>query len=75
MKQLSSERQLLSRLFFRLLPYQVLLLIINAANGIVDSLHASNFIGTAAMSALGLYSPLDHFFTRPASFWSAAHSC
>ena len=62
MKQLSAERQLLSRLFFRLLPYQVLLLIINAANGIVDSLHASNFIGTAAMSALGLYSPLDHFF-------------
>ena len=57
----TSEYRLLTGLFFRLLPYQVMLLLINAVNGIVDSLHASNFIGKAAMSALGLYSPLDHF--------------
>ena len=38
----SSEFQLLSGLFFRLLPYQVLLIVISAVNGIVDSLYASN---------------------------------
>ena len=53
--------ELWSGLFFRLLPYQVLLLIIDAANGIVDSICASNFIGQTAMAAIGLYSPLNHF--------------
>lgn len=38
-----------------------MLLIINAANGIVDSLYASNFIGKDALSAIGFYSPLNHF--------------
>ncbi len=61
MKKRSSEYQLLSRLFFRLLPYQVLLLIISAVNGIVDSLYASNMIGKSAMSAIGLFGPLNHF--------------
>ncbi|MCR5267872.1 MAG: ATP-binding protein [Lachnospiraceae bacterium] len=57
----SSDYKLLSKLYFRLLPYQALLLLINAANGIVDSLFASNSIGTTAMSAIGFYSPLTHF--------------
>ena len=55
-----SDTRLLSRLFFRLLPYQFLLLIIDAANGIVDCLCASNFIGETAMSAIGFYCPLTH---------------
>ena len=61
MKAHSSEYRLLSGLFFKLLPYQILLLIVNAANSIVDSLHASNFIGKTAMSAMGLYASMDHF--------------
>ena len=61
MKRKSSEYKLLSRLFFKLLPYQVLLLIITAVNGIVDSLYASNVIGQDAMSAIGLFGPLNHF--------------
>ena len=52
--------RLLSGLFFRLLPYQILLIVINAVNGIVDSLFASNLIGTDAMGAIGLYSPMNH---------------
>ena len=57
-----SDRKLLTGLFFRLLPYQVLLIVINAVNGIVDSLYASNGIsnGNAAMSAIGLFGPLNH---------------
>ena len=34
--QLTSDYRLLSRLFFRLLPYQILLIVINAVNGIGD---------------------------------------
>ena len=61
MKQPSADYKLLSGLFFRLLPYQILLIIINAANGIIDSLFASNAIGTDAMSAIGLFAPLNHY--------------
>ncbi len=61
MNKLSSDYKLLTGVFFRLLPYQVLLIVINAVNGIVDSLYASNAIGTEAMSAIGLYGPMNHF--------------
>ena len=57
----SSEYKLLTGLFFKLLPYQVLLLIITSVNGIVDSLYASHNIGQSAMSAIGLFGPLNHF--------------
>ena len=57
----SSEYSLLTGLFFKLLPYQVLLLIITSVNGIVNSLYASNWIGKSAMSAIGLFGPLNHF--------------
>ena len=62
-KQTASEYKLLSGLFFRLLPYQVLLIVISAVNGIVDSLFASNAIkeGVTAMSAIGLFGPINHF--------------
>ena len=52
MKRKSSEYRLLSGLFFRLLPYQVLLIVISSLNGIVDSIYASNFIGDAVEAAV-----------------------
>ena len=61
MKDRSSDNKLLTGLFFRLLPYQILLIVINAVNGIVDSLYASNVLGKPAMSAIGLYGPFNHF--------------
>lgn len=60
-KQKSSEYQLLTKLYFRLLPYQILLIVITAVNGIVDTLYASNVIGTTAMSAIGLFGPINLF--------------
>lgn len=60
-KQGPAEYKLLTRLFFRLLPYQILLIVISAVNGIVDSLYASNVLGQSAMSAIGLFGPLNHF--------------
>ena len=60
-KEHLSDRRLLTGLFFRLLPFQVLMIVISAVNGIVDSLYASNVIGKTAMSAIGLFGPLNHF--------------
>ena len=60
-KEKTTDEKLISRLFFRLLPFQMLLIAINAVNGIVDSLYASNVIGEKAMSAMGLYGPFNHF--------------
>lgn len=59
-KKLSDDR-LIAGTFYRLLPYQVLMIAIAAVNGIVDSLYASNAIGETAMSAMGLYTPVNHF--------------
>ncbi len=59
--QSTSEYRLLSKLYFHLLPYQVLLIVISAVNGIVDSIYASNLIGESAMSAIGLFGPINHF--------------
>ena len=56
-----ADFRLLTKLFFRLLPYQILLLVITAVNGIVDGLFASNIIGNDGMSAIGLYGPMNHF--------------
>ena len=61
MKHNAENYTLLTKLFFRLLPYQILLIVINAVNGIVDSLYASNAIGKTAMSAIGLFGPFNHF--------------
>ena len=63
LKQKSNEYKLLTELYFRLLPYQVLLLAINAINGIVDTLYASNVIGKAAMSAIGIFGPINIFLS------------
>ena len=54
----ASDSRLLSRLFFRLLPIQILLLLITTVNNIISSLFASNYIGTEAMSAIALYAPV-----------------
>ena len=59
--EIESNRRLLGRLFFRLLPFQVILLVVTAITGIVDTLFASNCIGDNAMSAIGFYSPINHF--------------
>ena len=55
-----SDEKLVAATFFRLLPYQVLLIAINALNNIVDSLYAGNVIGESGMSAMGLFAPINH---------------
>ena len=59
MKRHSSDFKMLQGTCFRLLPIQVLLAEVGLVNGIVSSLFASNFVGADAMSAIGLYAPLN----------------
>ena len=63
MKAETKNTQLISKLFFRLLPIQILICVVRVVNGIVSSFFASNYIGTEAMSAIGLYNPLNQFLT------------
>ena len=54
-----SGRRLLTKLMLRLLPVQILLAAIGSVNGIVSGLFASNYVGVDAMSAVGLYAPVN----------------
>ena len=53
-----SDAQIISRLFFRLLPAQSFMLALNGLNNMIDGLVGSNFVGAKAMSAIGIYTPL-----------------
>lgn len=59
MKRQGNEYGIITRLFFRLLPLQILIASISYVNGIVSGLFTSNFIGENAMSAIGLYLPFN----------------
>ena len=61
--QQTSNTRLITRLMFKLLPVQVILTGIGAVNGIVSSYFASNYVGIDAMSAVGLYSPINMLIT------------
>lgn len=57
----NSDIKMISAVMFRLLPIQILLSAIGAINSVVSSLFASNYLGVEAMSAIGLYGPLNMF--------------
>ncbi len=58
MNKLPSDDRIIRELCFRLLPAQIMLAAVNAVNGLVSGIFATNFVGQDAMSAVGLYSPL-----------------
>ena len=53
---------MVKKLMFRLLPVQILLAAAGTLNALISSYFASNYVGTDAMSAVGLYGPLNMFF-------------
>ncbi|MBQ4472888.1 MAG: hypothetical protein II930_01185, partial [Lachnospiraceae bacterium] len=53
----------ISWLLFRLLPAQILLSGVGAVNGLVSGFFATNYVGIDAMSAVGLYAPLNMLIT------------
>ena len=54
-----TDTRMTTKLLFRLLPVQILLSTIGSINGIVSGIFASNFVGETAMSAVGLYGPIN----------------
>ena len=50
---------MIRKLMFRLLPVQIILAAVGTVNMIVSSYFASNYVGTGAMSAVGLYSAVN----------------
>lgn len=56
---MKANMKMVSRLMFRLLPVQVLLAAVGSVNGIVSTFFATNYVGINAMSAVGLYNPLN----------------
>ena len=63
MQEQAANAKMVTKLLFRLLPIQILLSAVGAVNGIVSSFFASNYVGIDAMSAVGLYSPLNMLIT------------
>lgn len=61
MKRTFAKSSVTTKLCFRLLPIQILLALVGSINGIITSLFASNSIGADAMSAVGLYAPINMF--------------
>ena len=49
---------MISKLFFSLLPAQIMLVAIGSINSIIDGTIASNLIGAEAMAVIGLYMPV-----------------
>ena len=58
MEDCNANAKMVTKLLFRLLPIQILLAAVGAVNGIVSSFFASNYVGVEAMSAVGLFNPL-----------------
>lgn len=59
MKAQTANTKTLTRLMFKLLPAQVLLMTVSTINGLVSSFFATNYVGVDAMTAVGLYGPVN----------------
>jgi Na+-driven multidrug efflux pump/anti-sigma regulatory factor (Ser/Thr protein kinase) len=53
-----SGAKLTQKVMFKLLPVQILLVVVGVVNGIISSLFAGNYVGVNAMEAVGLYGPV-----------------
>ena len=53
-----TDSGMITKLFFSLLPVQIMLIGISSMNAIVDSMMASNFIGPDALAMTGLFLPV-----------------
>ena len=56
--RLTGESKIITQLMLRLMPVQILMAAVGMINGTITSLFASNCIGSEAMGAVGLFSPV-----------------
>ena len=59
MNEQKANAKMLTGLMFRLLPIQIVLAAVGSINGFVSSFFASNYVGVEAMSAVGIYAPIN----------------
>ena len=59
MNEHAANAKVVTKLMFRLLPIQVILAAVSSINGIVSSFFATNYVGVDAMSAVGLFGPIN----------------
>ena len=57
----SKQSGIIPRLYMKLLPVQILLVIIGGMNSIIDNAFAANLLGSGAMAVTGLFSPVSNF--------------
>ena len=67
MNEQNANMKIMAKLMLRLLPIQVLLAAVGSVNGIVSSFFATNYVGVAAMSAVGLFGPVGMLVTSLAT--------
>ena len=70
-KQKTQDILLTEKLYFRLLPVQILLAATSAVNGIVAGLFSANFVGPQAVAAISLYNPVNMFLTAVTILFAA----
>lgn len=56
----SPQSEIIPRLYMKLLPVQIVLVIIGGINGIIDNAFAGNLLGAKAMAVTGLFSPVNN---------------
>ncbi len=54
---MKSDAKMITKLFFRLLPVQILLVAVGSINSLIDGAMAARYIGPLAMAVIGLYAP------------------
>ena len=54
----TAQSEIIPRLYMKLLPVQILLVIISGINSVIDNAFAGNLIGPAAMAVTGLFCPV-----------------
>ena len=59
--QKNTHSEIIPRLYMKLLPIQIILVIIGGLNAIIDNAFASNLIGPGAMAITGLFNPVSNF--------------
>ncbi|MCR4814618.1 MAG: polysaccharide biosynthesis C-terminal domain-containing protein [Lachnospiraceae bacterium] len=57
----NTHSEIIPKLYMKLLPIQIILVIIGGLNSIIDNAFASNLIGPDAMAVTGLFNPVSNF--------------
>ncbi|MCR5591298.1 MAG: ATP-binding protein [Lachnospiraceae bacterium] len=67
MKKRVADNNMIGRLFFGMLPVQILIFAMGGVNSIVDGAMAGRFIGSSAVGVVGLYYPMVNIITAAGS--------